>query len=127
MPGASASVSGGDLSSFLDSDTSAGQLKSRLLLAGLAGLGRIDPADAGNYGGDLRINLERRSVWTNRIAQAAQADNRVLVAMLAGLGMQGAGWERMTAMHLYHIVRALDAVGMNAEARMIAAEAVARA
>lgn len=127
MPGASASVSGGDLSSFLDSDTSAGQLKSRLLLAGLAGLGRIDPADAGNYGGDLRINLERRSVWTNRIAQAAQADNQALVAMLAGLGMQGAGWERMTALHLYHIVRALDAVGMNAEARMIAAEAVARA
>ena len=127
MPGASASVSGGDLSSFLDSDTSAGQLKSRLLLAGLAGLGRIDPADAGNYGGDLRINLERRSVWTNRIAQAAQTDNQALVAMLAGLGMQGAGWERMTALHLYHIVRALDAVGMNAEARMIAAEAVARA
>ena len=33
----------------------------------------------------------------------------------------------MTPLHLYHIVRALDAVGMNAEARMIAAEAVARA
>ncbi len=41
--------------------------------------------------------------------------------------MQGSGWERMTPLHLYHIVRALDAVGMNAEARMIAAEAVARA
>ena len=49
------------------------------------------------------------------------------VAGLAGLGMQGSGWERMTPRHLYHIVRALNAVGMNAEARMIAAEAVARA
>lgn len=124
-PGASASVSGGDISSFLGNDPSAGQQKSRLLLAGLAGLGRIDPSDAGSY--DLGINLERRSVWSNRITQAAQANNQALVALLAGLGMQGASWERMTALHLYHIVRALDAVGMNAEARMIAAEAVARA
>ena len=47
--------------------------------------------------------------------------------MLAGLGMQGASWDRMTARHLYHIVSALRRVGLNAEARMIAAEAVARA
>ena len=40
--------------------------------------------------------------------------------------MQGSGWDKMTARHLYHIVRALDRVGLDAEARMIAAEAVAR-
>ena len=61
------------------------------------------------------------------ISRAAQVGNPGLVAVLAGLGMQGSGWERMTPRHLYHIVRALAAVGMNAEARMIAAEAVARA
>jgi hypothetical protein len=33
----------------------------------------------------------------------------------------------MTARHLYHIVSALRRVGLEAEARMIAAEAVARA
>jgi hypothetical protein len=126
-PGASASVGGGDVSSFLGSDGSSRQLKSRLLLAGLAALGRIDPSDAESYGDDLGIDLGRRSAWVDRIAQAAEADNPTLVALLAGLGMQGADWERMTALHLYHIVRALDAVGMNAEARMIAAEAVARA
>jgi hypothetical protein len=32
----------------------------------------------------------------------------------------------MTPMHLYHIVSALRLVGLDAEARMIAAEAVAR-
>jgi hypothetical protein len=47
--------------------------------------------------------------------------------MLAGLGMQGSSWDRMTARHLYHIVAALRGVGLEAEARMIAAEAVARA
>ena len=48
------------------------------------------------------------------------------MALLAGLGMQGSGWDKMTAMHLYHIVSALNRVGLTAEARMIAAEAVAR-
>lgn len=126
-PGASAQVSGGDLGSFIDNDGSTRQLGSRLLLAGLAGLGRIDPSDIAGYSEDLGVDLSRRSVWTERISQAAQADNPALVALLAGLGMQGESWQRMTALHLYHIVRALDAVGMNAEARMIAAEAVARA
>jgi len=40
--------------------------------------------------------------------------------------MQGDGWNRMTGLHLYHIVAALNRVGLGAEARMIAAEAVAR-
>jgi hypothetical protein len=41
--------------------------------------------------------------------------------------MQGNDWDKMTARHLFHIVRALDQAGLQAEARMIAAEAVARA
>jgi len=43
-----------------------------------------------------------------------------------GLGMQGDDWNRMTPRHLYHIVSALRQSGMEAEARMIAAEAIAR-
>ena len=50
-----------------------------------------------------------------------------LVALLAGLGMQGDSWSKMTPLYLYHIVSALRQVGFEAEARMIAAEAVARA
>ena len=40
--------------------------------------------------------------------------------------MQGDSWAKMTPLHLYHIVSALNRVGLDAEARMIAAEAVAR-
>ena len=40
--------------------------------------------------------------------------------------MQGDGWDKMTPLYLYHIVSALNRVGLGAEARMIAAEAVAR-
>ena len=35
-------------------------------------------------------------------------------------------WDKMTPLYLYHIVKALNDVGLGAEARMIAAEAVAR-
>ena len=54
-------------------------------------------------------------------------DNRALVVLLAGLGMQGESWQQMTPLHLFHITSALRLVGLEAEARMIAAEAVARA
>jgi len=40
--------------------------------------------------------------------------------------MQGDSWDRMTPLHLFHIVSSLNRVGLNAEARMIAAEAIAR-
>ena len=40
--------------------------------------------------------------------------------------MQGDSWSKMTPLHLYHIVSALRRVGLEPEARMIAAEAVAR-
>ena len=46
--------------------------------------------------------------------------------LLAGFGMQGADWHRMTPRYLFHIISALRQVGLEADARMIAAEAVAR-
>jgi hypothetical protein len=60
------------------------------------------------------------------ITRAAEVDNAALVVLLAGLGMQGESWQQMTPRHLYHITAALRRVGLEAEARMIAAEAVAR-
>jgi hypothetical protein len=72
------------------------------------------------------FQLDRQSRWAQAIDRAAGYDNRALVALLAGLGMQGDSWERMTPRNLYHVVAALNRVGLSAEARMIAAEAVAR-
>jgi hypothetical protein len=119
-------VGGGAVGSFIDDDDSDEQRKSRFLVAGLAGLGRLDAGSLASYSSQLDLQLERESPWSRKIDRAAELDNPALVALLAGLGMQGSGWDKMTARHLYHIVRALDRVGLNAEARMIAAEAVAR-
>ena len=126
-PDGSATVSDGELDGFVDDDDSPRQHKSRMLLAGLAGLGRVADAEIVEYGERLGIDLAAQTRWTRMIERAAEVDNPALVAMLAGLGMQGSGWDRMTARHLFHIVSALRRVGLEAEARMIAAEAVARA
>jgi hypothetical protein len=112
--------------SFIGDDDSAGSRKSAFLVAGLAGIGRLSADDANSLGGDVGVDLARQTRWTRAIARAAEVGNPVLVSLLAGLGMQGASWEQMTPLHLYHITAALTRVGMQAEARMIAAEAVAR-
>jgi len=119
-------VSGGAVDSFIDDDGSASQRKSRFLVAGLAGLGRLDMGTANGAARQLGVNLGRQSAWSRKIDRAAELNNPAMVALLAGLGMQGDSWDKMTARHLFHIVRALDRVGLGAEARMIAAEAVAR-
>jgi len=123
---ANGAAENGPLSSFHDSDKSEKQRKTAFLLAGLAGLGRVTPAARSDLAEKLGISLEGQTRWTRAIDGAAAVHNPALVALLAGLGMQGSGWDRMTPRHLYHIVAALNRVGLGAEARMIAAEAVAR-
>ena len=117
----------GALDTFFDNDGSAETRKSRYLLAGLAGLGRLSDGDRDDFADRLEIDLTRASQWTRILESAVQADNPALVAVLATLGMQAEDWDGMTARNLYHAVSALRRVGLEAEARMIAAEAVARA
>lgn len=119
-------VSSGAVESFRDADESAQSRKSAFLLAGLAGLGRVAPETAGSLAGSMKVDLARQTRWTRLIDRAAEVGNPTMVALLAGVGMQGDSWAKMTPLHLYHIVSALNRVGLEAEARMIAAEAVAR-
>ena len=116
----------GAVEDFLDEDTSSERRKSAFLIAGLAGLGKLESDDTADLANELGVNLTRSTAWSSKISRAAQVENRPLVSLLAGLGMQGSSWEQMTPRHLYHVVSALNRVGLSAEARMIAAEAVAR-
>lgn len=126
VPNRAAPVDGSALDTFYGNDPSDGYRKSRFLLAGLAGLGRVEGDAAKDFAAKLGIDLGRQTKWSRLITQAADVNNRELVVLLAGLGMQGDGWDKMTSVNLYHIVSALNRVGLSAEARMIAAEAVAR-
>ena len=121
-------VSAGDVDTFIDeAGTGSGAArKAAFLVAGLAGTGRLSDGAFRSLADDVKVDFDRRTRWTQTIARAAELDNTALVALLAGLGMQGESWEQMTPLYLYHITSALTQVGLGAEARMIAAEAVAR-
>jgi hypothetical protein len=126
-PNPPAAIGSDTLSTFHSDDDSDGGRRSRFLLAGLAGLGRVEGNALRDFAGKVGVDLSRQTRWTRAIDAAAESNNPTLVALLAGFGMQGSGWDKMTSVHLYHIVSALHRVGLDGEARMIAAEAVARA
>jgi hypothetical protein len=126
LPGRS-QVSASEVSSFFDNDQSENGRKSAFLVAGLAGLGRLSAADRDSLAQDLGIGLGGQTRWIRAIREAADAGNDGLVTLLVGMGMQGNDWSAMTPRQLYHVVSALRVAGRQAEARMIAAEAVTRA
>ncbi|HEX2764070.1 MAG TPA: hypothetical protein VHM92_09570 [Allosphingosinicella sp.] len=98
----------------------AGNERARLLAAALAGLGRM--ADPDRYG----VDVAPRSRWARLISTAARANQPATVALLAGVGLQTASWDGVPPAHLYQILSALRLVGLDYEARMIAAEAMTR-
>ena len=114
--------------SYGDFDTyaSANARKGALLLAGLTGLGRFDFDDAGRASGALQAGLGAQNSWTSEISAAAGRGEQGTVVVLAAGGMQTADWRGVSPLALFHIVSALHRVGLEGEARMIAAEAIAR-
>lgn len=126
-PGRTVSINYDNISDFAGNDDSENQLKAKFLFASAAGLGKIDADAVSELSSDFETNLNGKSKWSIAIDSAAQRGQQGTVALLAGVGMQGNSWGKMTPMHLFHIVRALKQVGMEAEARMIAAEAIDRA
>lgn len=100
--------------------------RMRMLVAALAGLGRIPDDDAGRLAGRYGLSLDRETRWTRAIDRAAARGERGTVALLAAVGMQTTRWKHVPAHHLFHIVAALKRTGDEATARMIAAEALTR-
>ncbi|MGF7153068.1 hypothetical protein [Novosphingobium gossypii] len=126
-PGRVNAVDGGALNTYADDDDSPAKRRSAFLAAGLAALGRADRGAAERLAAESGMSMTGETRWTRAIESAAGRGDQVSVAMLAAFGMQGDSWQRMTPRYLFHIVSALREVGLDAEARMIAAEAVARA
>jgi hypothetical protein len=115
-------IDNGRIDAFAGADDSSGGMRSRLLVAGLAGLGRISEDQAAQAG--LRLGPADR--WTQAIDRAVRERRPGQVALLAGIGMQTANWSGVPPQYLFRVVRSLRSVGLEFEARMIAAEAVAR-
>ena len=103
------------------------KLKQRLLFAGLAGLGRLSREDSERAASALDVRIGAADSWTRAIDQAAADGQAGTVVLLAALAMQTPAWRGVPPAMLYRIVAGLRAVGLEGEARMIAAEAIARA
>ncbi|MEP9403412.1 hypothetical protein [Sphingomonas sp. VNH70] len=100
--------------------------KGALLFAGLAGLGRLPQGEIRGLASDLNVAIGARNAWTDAIDTAGVNGEAGTVLLLAAVGMQTRDWRGVGPEALFHIVAALRAAGREGEARMIAAEAIAR-
>ncbi|GAA4811926.1 hypothetical protein GCM10023232_03900 [Sphingosinicella ginsenosidimutans] len=110
---------------YIDADTSPGHVRAQMLVAALAGLGRVSGADASRLGNAAGLSVQN-DLWATTIDQAVRANQPGTVALLAATAIQTERWAGVPPAYLFRIVRDLKAVGLDFEARMIAAEAMAR-
>jgi hypothetical protein len=111
---------------FADRSGEGGAQRSALLISALAGLGRLSDADAAKLAARVGVTLGQPSRYAAALRRAVGGGQRGTVALLVAVGMQSPKWTGVPAADFYQMISALRAVGMENEARMIAAEAMAR-
>jgi hypothetical protein len=121
-----ANVGTSRINSFIRRDNSRGKLRSALLVAGLAGLGRIDTNTANSLNQRYGLGLGHQSSWTRMIDAAAGRGQPGTVRVLTGIGFQTSAFDQVPASHMYHAIMALKRTGQDFTARMIAAEGLSR-
>jgi hypothetical protein len=114
------------ITSFIRRDISKNQVRSALLVAGLAGLGRISADTANSLNRRYGLSLGHVTSWTRMIDAAAARGQGGTVLVLTGTGFQTPLFDRVPSAHLYHALSALSRTGQGFTARMIAAEALSR-
>jgi hypothetical protein len=123
---ASLGIDASRIDDFADRDQSEGKQRTALLIAGLAGLGRIDAREAGRLSREHQLGLGAETSWTRLIDGAMRRRQRATALVLAASGLQGREFDEVGPIYLFHAINALRATGQDYLARMIAAEALAR-
>lgn len=121
-----ADVGASRISSFIKRDKSRDRQRSALLVAALAGLGRVSTDTANSLNQRYGLGLGHVTSWTKMIDAAAARGQGGTVLVLTGTGFQTSSFDHVPAAHLYHSVSALNRTGQGFAARMIAAEALSR-
>lgn len=119
-------VGTGRIGGFIRRDKSPHKVRSALLVAGLAGLGRISTDSANSFNRRYGLGLGLITSWTHVVDAAAARGQSGTVLVLTGTGLQTPSWDKVPAAHLYHAISALKRTGQDFTARMIAAEALSR-
>jgi hypothetical protein len=123
---ASLGIDASRIDDFADRDQSEGKQRTALLIAGLAGLGRIDAREAGRLSREHQLGLGAETSWTRLIDGAMRRRQGATALVLAASGLQGREFDEVGPIYLVHAINALRATGQDYLARMIAAEALAR-
>jgi len=121
-----ADVGSSRINGFIQRDKSTDRVRSAFLVAGLAGLGRIDADTANSLNRRYGLGLSRQSSWTKMIDAAAGRGQAGTVLVLTGTGFQTSRFDQLPAAHLFHAITSLHRTGQAFTARMIAAEALSR-
>jgi hypothetical protein len=101
-------------------------LKRRMFFAGMAGLGRLSAQEIESGAESLDVRIGAVNAWTRALDRAVRDQQPATVILLSAIAMQTGDWRGVPPAALYRIVAGLRAVGLGGEARMIAAEAIAR-
>ena len=104
----------------------AGPHRAAMLAAALAGLGRMPQAQAGQIMTEQGEPPAGATPYSRALDRAVAASERGTVVLLVAAGMQTPRWGGVPAQDFMAMIGALRAVGLEGEARMIAAEAMAR-
>ena len=111
---------------FAGRDDSENHHRTAMLVAGLAGLGRISAGAAGNLNREYQLGLGGETGWTRMIDGAMRRRQAGTSILLTASALQGRDFDTVEAIYLFHAVTALRRTGQEYLARMIAAEALAR-
>jgi hypothetical protein len=119
-------INGSRIEDFADRDRSEGKQRTALLVAGLAGLGRLNAGAAGSLNRTYRLGLGGKTGWTGLIDQAMRRRQAGTALILTASALQGGDFDEVRPIYLFHSINALQKTGQGYLARMIAAEALAR-
>lgn len=122
-----APITASAIDSFSGQDESLSSRKTGFLIAAADGLGRMSDSEFQEVVSQFNFNSRKENRWSKSLDKAVARKDNGAVILLSAAGLQGNDWSSVPAFHIYHIVKALNAIGLNAEARMIAAEAISRA
>ena len=79
-------ISRGDVDTYRSRATDISGVKVKMLVAGLAGLGRLSARDTSSLANGLSINFASSNSWTRAIHRAAEQRQPATVMLLAAVG-----------------------------------------
>lgn len=124
--GSQPGIDAGRIDDFADRDQSEDRHRTALLVACLAGLGRIDANTAGQLNRAYELGLGAETGWTRMIDGAMRRRQSATSILLTASALQGREFDEVRPLYIFHAINALRRTGQEYLARMIAAEALAR-